>query len=65
VVSLEPSLKEHCLSLRFIAIKRHHDHGSSYKGKHLTGAGLQFRGLVNCQQGGKHGCVRADMVLEK
>jgi hypothetical protein len=27
----------------FIAVKRHHDHGLSYKGKHLIGAGLQFQ----------------------
>ena len=32
-----------CLSLGFIAVKRHHDQGNSYKGKHLTGAGLQFQ----------------------
>jgi hypothetical protein len=23
-----------------IAMKRHHDHGNSYKGQHLTGAGV-------------------------
>jgi hypothetical protein len=28
--------------LGFIAVKRHHDQGSSYKGKHLIEAGLQF-----------------------
>ena len=27
----------------FIAVKRHHDHSNSYKGKHLIGAGLQVR----------------------
>ena len=27
----------------FIAVKRHHDHSNSYKGKHLIGAGLQFQ----------------------
>lgn len=32
----------------FIAVKRHHDHSNSYKGKHLIGAGLQFEGLVHC-----------------
>jgi hypothetical protein len=26
-----------------IAVKRHHDHSNSYKGKHLIGAGLQVR----------------------
>ena len=30
-----------CLSLVFIAVKRHHDQGNSYKGKHLTEASLQ------------------------
>ena len=45
-------------------MKKHHDHSSSYKG-HLTGAGLQFRGLVHYHHGRKHGSVQADMVLEK
>ena len=31
------------LSLGFIAVKRPHDHGNSYKGKHFIGAGLQFQ----------------------
>jgi hypothetical protein len=56
------------LSIRYhsassIAAKRHH--GNSYKGKHLIGAGLQFRGLVYYHHGRKHGGVQADMVLEK
>ena len=46
-------------------MKRHHDHGKSYKEKHLIGAGLQFRGAVHYQHGRKHGSVQADMVLEK
>ena len=55
------------LSIRYhsassIAAKRHH--GNSYKGKHLIGAGLQFRGLVHCHHGWEHGGVLADMVLE-
>lgn len=50
MVSLEPSFKEHGLSSGFIALKRHLDHGSSYQVKHLTGACLQFRGLVHYQQ---------------
>ena len=41
-----------------IAVKRHQDHSNSYKGKHLTGAGLQFRGLVNYHHDRKHGGVR-------
>ena len=35
-----------------IAVKRHRDHGNSYKGKHLTGVGLQFRGSVHYHHGG-------------
>jgi hypothetical protein len=35
----------------FIAVKRHHDHGSSNKGKYLIGAGLQFRGSVHYHHG--------------
>jgi hypothetical protein len=31
------------LSLDFIAVKRHHDQGNSYKGKHLVRDGLQFQ----------------------
>ena len=46
-------------------MKRHHDHSNSYKGKHLIGAGLQFRVLVHYCHGRKHSCTRADMMLEK
>ena len=48
-----------------IAVKRHHEHGNSYKGKHLIGAGLQFRGLVHYHHGRKRGSVQSDMMLEK
>ena len=41
----------------FIAMKRCHDHGNSYKGKHLIEAGLQFGGLVHYHHCGKHGEV--------
>ena len=34
-----------CLNQCSIAVKRHHDHGKSYKGKPLIGAGLQFQRL--------------------
>ena len=34
-----------CLSHCSIAVKRQHDHGSSYKGKHLIGACLQVQGF--------------------
>jgi hypothetical protein len=39
------SLFEFCLSWSFIVVKKHHDQGSSHKGKHLIGAGLQFQRL--------------------
>jgi hypothetical protein len=35
-----------------ISVKRHHDHGNSYKEKHLIRAGFQFRGLVHYHHGG-------------
>ena len=46
-------------------MKRHHDHGNSYKGKHLIEAGFQFRGLVHYYHGRKHGGTKADKLLEK
>jgi hypothetical protein len=46
-------------------MKRHHDHSKSCKGKHVIGAGLQFRGLVHYHHGVKHRIVQANMVLEK
>ena len=48
-----------------VAVKRRHDHGNSYKRKHLTGVGLQFRGLTHCYSKKKNGGTQADMVLEK
>lgn len=46
-------------------MKRHWDHSSSYKGKHLLGADLQFRGeLPHCHQGEKQGIMQADRILE-
>jgi hypothetical protein len=44
-----------------IAVKRHHDHSNSYKGKHLIWAGLRFWGLVRCCHGRKHGDVQTGM----
>jgi hypothetical protein len=38
------NLYNFCLNV-FIGVKRHHDQGSSYKGKHLNGAGLQVHRL--------------------
>jgi hypothetical protein len=46
-------------------VKRHCDFSNSYRGKHLTGAGLQFRGLVHYHQGRKHINMQADIVLEE
>ena len=36
-----------------VAVKRHNDHGNSYKGKHLTRDGSQFRGLAHRHHDGK------------
>ena len=47
------------------AMKKHHVHSNSYEGKHLTGAGLQFRVLVHCHPGRTHGGMQADRVLER
>ena len=46
-------------------MKRHHDRSTSYKGSHFIGAGLQFRGLVHYEHGGKHGGTQLDVVLEE
>ena len=46
-------------------MKGHHDRVNSYKGKHLTGVGLQFRGFVRYCHGEKHGDTQADRLLEK
>jgi hypothetical protein len=48
-----------------IAVKRHHDHGNSYKEQHLIGTSSQFRGLVHYSHCGKHGSMKADMVLRR
>jgi hypothetical protein len=46
-------------------LKRDRDHSNSYEEKHLTGAGLQFRGLVCFCHGGKHGGIQPDMLLDR
>jgi hypothetical protein len=49
-----------------IALERHHDQSNSYKGKHLTRAGLQlqrFSPLPSWQE--LQGSVQADMVLKE
>lgn len=48
-----------------IAVERYHGPSNSSKGKHITGAGLQFRALVHCHHEKEHGGVLADVVLEK
>jgi len=62
---LKKMVKPAVLVRVFIAVKRHHDHCNSYKGKHLIVAGLQCRDLVHFCHGGKHGGMQADMVLRK
>ena len=48
------------------AVERRHDYCNSYKGNHLIGVGLQFRGfLVHCHHGRIHGSMQADVVPEK
>lgn len=47
----------YCLSLHFIAVKRYHDQGKSYTGKHLIGAGLQdqaFNDLSSWKEAWRH-----------
>jgi hypothetical protein len=49
-----------------IAMKRHHDQGNSYKGKHFIGASLRLQGfspLSSQQEAWQHGSMQADLVL--
>ena len=48
-----------------VAVKRHHDHDNFYKGKHLIGAGFQFRDLVQYHHGEKSGGLQADVVMQR
>ena len=48
-----------------IVRQRCHDHCKSNKGKHFTGAGLQFRWLAHYYHDWEHGSLKAGMVLEK
>ena len=48
-----------------IAVNRPHDQGNSYKGHHLIGATLRFRSSIHYHQGGNHGSIETDMVLEE
>ena len=48
-----------------IAVRRHHDHGDSYKGNHLIEVvAYSFRGSVHYHHGREHGGMQADVVLE-
>jgi hypothetical protein len=46
-------------------VKRHHDQGNSYKGKHLIEVGLQVQKFTSYHHGRRHGNVWADTELEK
>jgi hypothetical protein len=46
-------------------MKRHHDHGNTYKRKHLIGASLQFSGLVHYHHDREHGSKQVDIVLKR
>ena len=46
-------------------MKRYHDQGNAYKGKHFIEDGLHFPSSVHHHHGGKHGRDQADMVLEE
>jgi hypothetical protein len=47
-----------CLSNCFIAVKRHHDQGNSYKREHLIGACIEFQRLVHYHYGGNRAVDR-------
>ena len=54
-----------CLRLS-VAVKRHHDHGNSYKEKHLILLkAYSYRGLVYYHNPGEHGSMQIGVVLEK
>jgi hypothetical protein len=54
-----------CHSYGVVAVKRHHDHGNSYKDNISLGQAYRFRGSVHCHHDGKHGSVQAGMVQEE
>jgi hypothetical protein len=62
-----PSERAVCIYLNqsSIAVKKHHDHSDSYKGKYLMGISLHFRGLDSYHHNEKHGGMQVDMVLER
>jgi hypothetical protein len=46
-----------CLSYSFAAVNRYHDQGKSYKGHHLTGAGLQVQRFSPVSSRWEHGSI--------
>jgi hypothetical protein len=48
-----------------MAVNRHHDHGNSYKGQHLTEAGLQVQRFSPLSSRWEHGSIWAGMVQEE
>ena len=60
---------ERCLSQCSTAVKRHHGHSNSYKGKYLIGVTYIFGGLVHCHHGvtwwraGRHGAGEVSYIL--
>ena len=62
---LVPSSYDIVLVRVSVAVKRHHDHDNSYKGKHFIGETYKLRGIVHYLHGEKQGGLWADMVLEK
>ena len=48
-----------------IAVKRHHDQGNSYKGKHSTGTGSQVQRLGSLSSWWEAWQHAEDMVMEK
>ena len=62
-----PFTVKHCLLWCFVAVKGHHEQGTSYKGKRLTGADLplQMFGPLSSwqeawQHAGRHGAGGAE-----
>ena len=48
------------------ALKRHHDHNNSYKGKCLIGVCLHFPKFgLHYQYSGKHSSLQADIILHE
>ena len=53
---------EKYISQCYIAVKRHHDQGSSYKRKQQLELVYSFRGLVHYHHGRKHGSTQEDVI---